>query len=214
MLGSIQAVSFQVETVETETIVVGVFSKQQGASLMRLTETDRAAIEGRREKLGEDSEEAAALPQPVQVKLMQFKSREYVENAVRTRRIHIGVVFEPETLINDPQHQNNVTLMADLEDFRSRFAQQRLTYMIERIQERTNKRRKSDANLPPLFDQPFLIDTRDLSSPPSILGQVLPLILILMTITGAIYPAIDLTAGERERGTLESLMVTPFPRST
>ena len=30
-----------------------------------------------------------------------------------------------------------------------------------------------------------------------------------MTITGAIYPAIDLTAGERERGTLESLMSTP-----
>ena len=32
-----------------------------------------------------------------------------------------------------------------------------------------------------------------------------------MTITGAIYPAIDLTAGERERGTLETVMVTPVP---
>src|SRR5690606_8639593 len=41
------------------------------------------------------------------------------------------------------------------------------------------------------------------------LGQVIPIILVLMTITGAIYPAIDLTAGERERGTLETLMVTP-----
>mgnify|MGYP003335595794 CR=1 FL=1 len=30
-----------------------------------------------------------------------------------------------------------------------------------------------------------------------------PLVLVLMTITGAVYPAIDLTAGERERGTLE-----------
>ncbi|HUE75158.1 MAG TPA: ABC transporter permease subunit/CPBP intramembrane protease [Pirellulaceae bacterium] len=41
---------------------------------------------------------------------------------------------------------------------------------------------------------------------------LVPLILILMTITGAVYPAIDLTAGERERGTLESLMAAPVPR--
>lgn len=43
------------------------------------------------------------------------------------------------------------------------------------------------------------------------LGQIIPIILVLMTITGSIYPAIDLTAGERERGTLETLMATPVP---
>lgn len=41
---------------------------------------------------------------------------------------------------------------------------------------------------------------------------LVPLVLILMTITGAVYPAIDLTAGERERGTLELLMAAPIPR--
>lgn len=41
---------------------------------------------------------------------------------------------------------------------------------------------------------------------------IVPLILILMTITGAVYPAIDLTAGERERGTLEILVAAPVPR--
>jgi ABC-2 type transport system permease protein/sodium transport system permease protein len=44
------------------------------------------------------------------------------------------------------------------------------------------------------------------------LGALVPLVLILMTVTGAVYPAIDLTAGERERGTLESLMAAPVPR--
>lgn len=43
-------------------------------------------------------------------------------------------------------------------------------------------------------------------------ATLIPLILIMMTITGAVYPAIDLTAGERERGTLESLMAAPVPR--
>ena len=37
------------------------------------------------------------------------------------------------------------------------------------------------------------------------LAALIPLILVLMTVTGAVYPAIDLTAGERERGTLETL---------
>ncbi|WP_235034218.1 ABC transporter permease subunit/CPBP intramembrane protease [Roseiconus lacunae] len=48
---------------------------------------------------------------------------------------------------------------------------------------------------------------------PSMLGTIVPLVLVLMTITGAVYPAIDLTAGERERGTMESLMASPVPRT-
>jgi ABC-2 type transport system permease protein/sodium transport system permease protein len=46
----------------------------------------------------------------------------------------------------------------------------------------------------------------------SIMPVLVPLILILMTMTGAVYPAIDLTAGERERGTLEVLVAAPVPR--
>jgi len=54
-----------------------------------------------------------------------------------------------------------------------------------------------------------LVQPADLSN--SIAG-VIPLVLILMTITGAVYPAIDLTAGERERGTMEALIASPAPR--
>jgi ABC-2 type transport system permease protein/sodium transport system permease protein len=44
------------------------------------------------------------------------------------------------------------------------------------------------------------------------LAALIPLILVLTTMTGAVYPAIDLTAGERERGTLEMLIAAPVPR--
>ncbi len=44
-----------------------------------------------------------------------------------------------------------------------------------------------------------------------ILAMVVPFLLVTMTVTGAMYPAIDLTAGERERGTLETLAVSPAP---
>jgi ABC-2 type transport system permease protein/sodium transport system permease protein len=46
----------------------------------------------------------------------------------------------------------------------------------------------------------------------SLAPVLVPLVLILMTMTGAVYPAIDLTAGERERGTLEILVAAPIPR--
>lgn len=43
------------------------------------------------------------------------------------------------------------------------------------------------------------------------LGRFLPMLLIFMTLLGAFYPAIDLSAGEKERGTLETLLTTPVP---
>lgn len=44
------------------------------------------------------------------------------------------------------------------------------------------------------------------------IGGMLPYILILLGLIGAMYPAIDLGVGEKERGTLETLLLTPIPR--
>ena len=64
--------------------------------------------------------------------------------------------------------------------------------------------------------RPFRLEARPVPVTSSrrsfLLAVLVPLVLILMTMTGAVYPAIDLTAGERERGTLEMLMATPISR--
>lgn len=44
----------------------------------------------------------------------------------------------------------------------------------------------------------------------SILGSMLPFLLVVSLLMGAIYPAIDVTAGERERGTLETMLTLPI----
>ncbi len=44
------------------------------------------------------------------------------------------------------------------------------------------------------------------------LSMFLPYIIIILALTGAMYPAIDLTAGEKERGTLETILVSPASR--
>ncbi|MCA9689650.1 MAG: ABC transporter permease [Nannocystaceae bacterium] len=43
-------------------------------------------------------------------------------------------------------------------------------------------------------------------------GGFLPYIFIIFCYLGALYPAIDLAAGEKERGTLETLLLAPIPR--
>ncbi|WNC67168.1 ABC transporter permease [Thalassotalea nanhaiensis] len=44
------------------------------------------------------------------------------------------------------------------------------------------------------------------------LGGFIPYLLIPLCLTGAMYPAIDLGAGEKERGTIETLLLTPVSR--
>jgi ABC-2 type transport system permease protein/sodium transport system permease protein len=121
------------------------------------------------------------------------------------------VVFDRDEPLDATEVSNTISFRYDKEDVRSAAARIRIEEVLGRVRDRMVEQRKAAARLPETFDRPFVFAEVDLSSPPSILGQILPLVLVLMTITGAIYPAIDLTAGERERGTLESLMASPVP---
>ena len=63
---------------------------------------------------------------------------------------------------------------------------------------------------------PLIIEEKNLASfseqLQSILAMTLPMILVLMTIAGAMYPAMDATAGEKERGTIETILASPAGR--
>lgn len=45
------------------------------------------------------------------------------------------------------------------------------------------------------------------------MGAFIPYLLLPLVLTGAMYPAIDIGAGEKERGTLETLLLTPLTRT-
>ncbi|HEX6929391.1 MAG TPA: ABC transporter permease [Gammaproteobacteria bacterium] len=67
----------------------------------------------------------------------------------------------------------------------------------------------------PQVMQPYVIDSVDVSTPTSrsaLVFGMLPYFVLLATIMGAFYLAIDTTAGERERGSLESLLSLPLSR--
>jgi sodium transport system permease protein len=62
------------------------------------------------------------------------------------------------------------------------------------------------------FIEPVAPVSVDLAPPGAILGRMLAFILIISSLMGAFYPAIDLGAGEKERGTLETLLLAPAQR--
>jgi sodium transport system permease protein len=47
-----------------------------------------------------------------------------------------------------------------------------------------------------------------------LLSKILPLVIIVMVMLGAFHPAIDITAGERERSTLETTLSAPIARAS
>jgi membrane protease YdiL (CAAX protease family)/ABC-type transport system involved in multi-copper enzyme maturation permease subunit len=100
-------------------------------------------------------------------------------------------------------------------DALSHTASDYLKYWIRRVNESEARERLKFAGLPfePTWSTSVdIVGESTESSSPVPLASLVPLVLVLMTITGAVYPAIDLTAGERERGTLETLMAAPIPR--
>ncbi len=46
----------------------------------------------------------------------------------------------------------------------------------------------------------------------SVWARLFPFLLVMMSLTGAFYPAVDLCAGEKERGTMETLLISPASR--
>ena len=68
----------------------------------------------------------------------------------------------------------------------------------------------------PLASMPVAVDTVDVSTPVSraaLLLGLLSYLIVLATLMGGLYLAIDSTAGERERGSLEALLTTPMARA-
>ncbi len=64
--------------------------------------------------------------------------------------------------------------------------------------------------------EPFGIDQQNVASQEQITGRaaggMVPYIIIVMCLVGAMFPAIDLTAGEKERGTMETILASSVGR--
>lgn len=102
-------------------------------------------------------------------------------------------------------------------EIKSIFAAQALEQYFQKLREKVLNERLAERNFPPRLLHPF--ETRQVNvAPPkkvsgNFIGAIIPYILILMCMTGAMHPAIDVTAGEKDRGTIETLLCSPVSRT-
>jgi sodium transport system permease protein len=91
----------------------------------------------------------------------------------------------------------------------------RLKNMLERYSRLNGAMRLVARGFSPALASPVVVDERDQSTPRSRAGalfSILPYFFVVTVFIGGMYLAIDLTAGERERQSLEPLFANPVPR--
>ncbi|MGH9711430.1 MAG: ABC transporter permease, partial [Candidatus Acidiferrales bacterium] len=71
--------------------------------------------------------------------------------------------------------------------------------------------------LPTSLLEPFTVQSANIAPPAKVgaamFGGFIPYLIIIFCFTGAMYPAMDLTAGEKERGTMETILSSPVSRT-
>ncbi len=102
-------------------------------------------------------------------------------------------------------------------EIKSEFGAARLQAFFQEYRQRTLEQRLEKRNLPASFIHPFDVVTQNVAPPEkvsaAVLGGLIPYLVILLCLTGAMYPAMDLTAGEKERGTMETILTSPVSRT-
>ena len=118
-----------------------------------------------------------------------------------------------ESEIEAPQPEVYFTSAKD----RSRIAYERINVLLSRWRSKIVEESLSEKGIPATTATPFAIRHYDVAEESgrkaAIWSKILPFIIIIWALTGAFYPAIDLCAGEKERGTLETLLCCPAERT-
>jgi sodium transport system permease protein len=107
-------------------------------------------------------------------------------------------------------------------DERSRLVDNRLSLLLWQWKKQLKDVRFLRRGLPADYDEALEVRDAARAKPASkrandelldMLVRVFPFILVLWSLAGALYPAVDLCAGEKERGTMETLLISPASRA-
>ena len=101
-------------------------------------------------------------------------------------------------------------------EMKSEFASDKVENYLKEYSNTVVKARLAAKNLPVGVLKPFEFRRENVAPPEKVsgaaIGGLIGYMVILLCMTGAMYPAMDLTAGEKERGTMETILSSPISR--
>ena len=138
------------------------------------------------------------------------------EEAVRTRR-EDAIVVIPQNFVKNfsASKPAQIRLIADSSSQNSRPKVQRVRGLLQRYNAEIGSLRLIARGISPAVATAVQIEDIEVSSSQQRAAQILgfiPLFVMISAFTGAMAISTDSTAGERERGSFEALLVNPAPR--
>jgi len=178
-------------------------ARQQGASVMLL-----------------GAEHAPALAERIRstegIRIVPVES-DYKEQ-ISDKKIRVALQIPPgfEAGLRGNHEAPTVKILHYAGEIRSQFALRTLQKVLGDYRDEVVEERLRAASLSPEMLEPFKSEEENVAPPEkvggAVLGGLIPYFIIILTLTGAAYPAIDLTAGEKERGTIETILASPVSR--
>ena len=153
--------------------------------------------------------------------LLEQKGVELVEN-INLDSLELGIkndslqggLYIGKNFLNDisSNAMGKVEVYYKSSDLMSK-AKNRINNALESYKKKVVSERLSRFNIDKALLEPLDIITKDMSTKKETMGKalggVVPYMLVIFIFLGAMYPAIDLGAGEKERGSLETLLSSP-----
>lgn len=101
-------------------------------------------------------------------------------------------------------------------EINSGFTADKLQRFFRDYRERIVRERLDAHHLPENLVEPLRVEETNVAPPEKVggvvLGGLVPYFVIILSLTGTMYPAMDLTVGEKERGTIETILCSPISR--
>lgn len=135
------------------------------------------------------------------------------DNIERVNRLIAEREMQSEDLMSYPRPR----IVKNRADDKSVVAYSRVREVLDAWEQEILRQRLSSANLPQELPNPVGSLQMDLAAEEQLSANVwskmFPALLVIMAVTGAFYPAVDVAAGEKERGTMETLLICPATRT-
>src|SRR6056297_63816 len=149
------------------------------------------------------------------IDLVYFEENQ--DKALEAGEIYLLIEIPEDFNVNTSQESpKNIVVQYDSTVQYSQVARRRVTNLIEDYRQQIIERRLEQLGLNANYVQPIKTQWSDISSEErktgSILGMILPYIIVILIFIGAMHSAVDITAGEKERGTLATLLVSQLSR--
>lgn len=149
-----------------------------------------------------------------------INSKNYEEDVKSGKAlIAIDIPEDFEQSVNVKETTSDITITYDNSSQKSQMALSDITSIIDQysktiVAKRLNERKIDTSILTPVNITQKTITKESEGQGKMFLSLLLPLLLVIYCVTGPMGPALDLGAGEKERGTLEPLLTTQADRTS